>query len=94
MRSDNGLRVSFDTTRCELVQHGESSLWLVHWNHVAGLEDSQEFEILVGLEVTSWLVVDIPFSIVGLLEVRLSLPLASISPSFSSFPVTNEIFVA
>lgn len=47
----------------EVLQHGESVNWLVKRNHVTSLEDSQELEVLVGLEVTGSYSVDLPVSV-------------------------------
>merc|ERR1719321_1431461 len=82
-----------DTAGDELVEHLKSSFWLVHWNHMAGLEHSEELEILVSLECTSRFRSDSPFLVVLLLEVSFTGPIACIGPYLTSTPITNEVLV-
>ena len=68
--------------------------WLVHWDHVAGIEDSQEFEVLLSLESTSGFTIDVPVFIFGTAEVLVTSPVNNVGPGFSTSPVADEIFIS
>jgi hypothetical protein len=60
---------------------------------MSSLEHSEELQVLVLLESTSSLVVNVPVSIIVLIEVGFAGPLDFMSPCFSTSPVADEIFI-
>jgi len=63
-------------TSNECVEHIKSSLRLIHRNHVAGLVNSKESEIIDSLNCT----VASPLSVIGSLELLLLGPVELVSP--------------
>jgi hypothetical protein len=61
---------------------------------VSSFEDSEELQVFVLLEGSSSFVIDIPVSVVISLEVSFAAPVDFVSPSFTTSPVANEIFVS
>lgn len=61
---------------------------------MAGIEDSQEFEVLFSLKSTSRFTINLPVVVLGLGVVIVSSPWNDVGPGFSTSPVANEIFVS
>lgn len=69
-------------------------LWLIHWDHVASIEHSQEVEVAELTHLSSWGSINSPAFVVLVSEILLVLPFGVKSPSLSTSPVANPIFVS
>merc|ERR1711908_165507 len=78
----------------ELLEHSQGSLWLVHRDHVACIEDSEEVQVVEALESTCSLTVDLPINIVEGIKLLLARPIALSRPGLAASPVADEVLVS
>jgi hypothetical protein len=56
--------------------------------------NSEEFQVFDGFQRSSSLVTNVPISVVSSLEISFAIPFNRVSPSFTSSPVANKVFVS
>mmetsp|Transcript_3707 Transcript_3707/g.9359 ORF Transcript_3707/g.9359 Transcript_3707/m.9359 type:complete len:341 (+) Transcript_3707:215-1237(+) len=83
----------------EVIEHLEARRWLVHWHHVARIEDAQESEALctpdfAGVHSLALFVGRLPFEIWGIVERGFAWPVHLEGPRFVAQPVADEILVS
>mmetsp|Transcript_58488 Transcript_58488/g.107954 ORF Transcript_58488/g.107954 Transcript_58488/m.107954 type:complete len:258 (+) Transcript_58488:162-935(+) len=75
----------------ELVKHLQGNLWLVHGDHVAGLEDLHEVEAIGGPQLADRLAIHVVVRIPSLVELILVRPLHRQCPLLVTKPVANVV---
>jgi len=78
----------------ELGEHFKGVFWLVHWDHVTGVEHSEELEVLNRFDGTSSSSVDTPVFVFGSLEFSGMVPCDLVGPGFSTSPVADEVLIS
>ena len=87
------LRLS-DSLSHKLSEHLQRVLRLIHWDHVSGIIDPQELEVLVASKLSSSFSVHDPFIVGGFKEVLLTTPFYSLCPGFTTSPIADEVLVS
>jgi len=78
----------------EHVEHSEGVHWLIHWDHVACIVNSEEVKVSVLAHLSSCLSVNGPVCILSSVELFLAGPLGGKRPGFSSSPVADPVLVS